>query len=270
MEVLLLETQIKFEELFNKNQTTKRIRQEFLDANIVEYLNEIKYTNPEFGIALLVQMVLHKRADISTMVGVLSKFTDSLQEASDLILEACEKDLVNYDTTIDKLIIKFNISDKVQKEIDLFQYPLPHVVEPEKVRTNKDTGYFTSSGSIILKKNHHEDDVVLDHINRMNNTALSINTDVVAFQKNKWRNLDKPKEGESRQEFKKRQDAFAYFDTNMREVITSILMITDTFWLTHKYDKRGRIYCCGHHVTYQGNDFQKAIVELADNEFIEL
>jgi DNA-directed RNA polymerase len=38
------------------------------------------------------------------------------------------------------------------------------------------------------------------------------------------------------------------------------------FWLTHKYDKRGRTYCQGYHVSYQGNDYNKACIEFADGE----
>jgi DNA-directed RNA polymerase len=42
------------------------------------------------------------------------------------------------------------------------------------------------------------------------------------------------------------------------------------FYLTHRYDKRGRVYCQGYHISYQGNAWNKSVIELADKEIIEL
>jgi DNA-directed RNA polymerase len=41
------------------------------------------------------------------------------------------------------------------------------------------------------------------------------------------------------------------------------------FHLTHKVDKRGRIYSQGYHVNTQGAAFKKAMIELAKEELIE-
>ena len=41
------------------------------------------------------------------------------------------------------------------------------------------------------------------------------------------------------------------------------------FYLTNKVDKRGRLYSVGYHINTQGNQFQKAMVELADEEIVE-
>jgi DNA-directed RNA polymerase len=45
---------------------------------------------------------------------------------------------------------------------------------------------------------------------------------------------------------------------------------SNEFYLTHRYDKRGRVYCQGYHVTYQGTPWNKAVLELADKEIIEV
>ncbi|MDN8660510.1 hypothetical protein Q0N58_15295, partial [Staphylococcus aureus] len=76
----------------------------------------------------------------------------------------------------------------VQDEIAQFQYPLPMVVEPEPVLHNKQTGYVTVKGSVILKNNHHDDDVVLEHLNEMNSIKLRMNEHTVANVQNQWRN----------------------------------------------------------------------------------
>jgi DNA-directed RNA polymerase len=45
--------------------------------------------------------------------------------------------------------------------------------------------------------------------------------------------------------------------------------LSDTIYLTHRYDRRGRIYCTGYHVNEQGTDYHKAVLEFADKELVE-
>ena len=127
----------------------------------------------------------------------------------------------------------------------------------------------TSGGSIILRNNHHNDDVCLDHINRVNKIRFVINTDTATMVKNKWRNLDKPKEGETKEDFEKRKKAFEKYDRTAKDVISLLVKEGNEFHLTHKYDKRGRIYCQGYHVSYQAAPWNKAVIEFADQEIIE-
>jgi hypothetical protein len=110
------------------------------------------------------------------------------------------------------------------------------------VKTNRDTGYLLTRNSIILKKNHHEDDVCLDHINRVNRIRFAINDDTAMMIANRWRNLDRPKQGESQEEFNKRVRAFEKYDRTAKDVIGKLLAHGNSFFLTHKYDKRGRCY----------------------------
>jgi DNA-directed RNA polymerase len=42
----------------------------------------------------------------------------------------------------------------------------------------------------------------------------------------------------------------------------------NTFYLTHKVDKRGRIYAQGYHITTQGSAFKKAMLELSTQEYV--
>ena len=50
-----------------------------------------------------------------------------------------------------------------------------------------------------------------------------------------------------------------------------ILMLNqgNRFYETHKVDKRGRLYSIGYHLNTQGSAFQKAMIELADEEIVE-
>jgi hypothetical protein len=269
----LFEHQLKLEKLYDKNQAVKRIHHEFTSSEIdFEGFFLEHNVDVDFGYDLLTQMVLHKRATLPTLVGILRKHFSgptASQKAADMLQLCAALDLVDWSPTTEQFVIRINITDDVQADIDRFQYPLPMVIRPRHVRNNRDTGYLLTRNSIILKKNYHEDDVCLDHINRVNRIRFEINFDTASMIANRWRNLDKPKEGETKQDFDKRVRAFEKYDRTAKEVITQLLAHGNSFFLTHKYDKRGRVYCQGYHVNYQGAPWNKAVIELADKELVE-
>jgi hypothetical protein len=268
----MLEFQIEMEKLFHKNQLFRRIHAEFAseEYGFETYMTD-KKINPDFGFDLLVQMSLHKRATLPTLVGILRKhFNDNCQTTTDELLRACEADLIDWNPTTRQFILKFDISEDIQKDLDCYQYPLPMVVPPQVLKTNEDTGYYTSKNSVILKDNHHEYDVCLDHLNRMNQTKLKLNMKVALTIKNQWRNLDKPKPDEERSEYLKRVKAFEKYDRTTHDVLDHLGLSNEgECYLTHKYDKRGRTYCQGYHVNYQGATWNKAVVEFANQEVVE-
>lgn len=263
--------QVLLEKLFSRNQLLPRIRREFRECEGADFIQHmIDNEIPEdFGLDLLAQMALHKRASLPTLVGLLRHHFGDSQMTADMIYRACACDLVDWDTNLRIFIVRFTISADVQQELDRFQYPLPMVVRPRYLRTNKETGYLTSSGSVILKNNHHEDDVCLDHLNRMNRVRLSVDQDTALMIKNQWKNLDRRKPGETQAEFDKRKKAFQKYDTHAKAVIDLLIQEGNEFYLTHRYDKRGRTYCQGYYVDYQGNAWNKATIELADKEYVE-
>lgn len=269
-----LSHQIELEKLYNKNNTLSRISKEFThckEFNFAKYMGD-NDIDEQFGFDLLTQMVLHKRTTLPTLVGILRRHFDGRDNACQLaadMLQVCAKaDLVDWNPVTRQFIVKFDISQDVQDDLDRYQFPLPMVIEPRKVNDNRDTGYVMSRNSIILRRNHHEDDVCLDHINRVNAVRFTINYDTAHMVRNQWRNLDKPKTGETKQDFQKRLKAFEKYDRSSKEIIDLILRYGNEFYLTHKYDKRGRIYCQGYHINYAGNAWNKAVIELADKEIV--
>lgn len=266
------QVQIDMEKLFHKNQLHPRIKAEFTAADLP--FRDVMIKNgldPQFGFDLLVQMVLHKRAALPVLVGILRKhFKGDCQATADALLLACQIDLVDWNPTTKQFIVKYDITQDVQDDLDRYQFPLPMVVEPRELKTNNDTGYFTSRNSVILKDNHHNKDVCLDHLNHMNRIRLTLNNDVASFIENKWRNLDKPKPGEDRKDFDRRRKAFEKYDRTARDVMSHLdICGEEGFYLTHKYDKRGRVYCQGYHVNYQGNTWNKAVINFANQEIVE-
>lgn len=262
-------TQKDLELLYSKYQLIPTIKREFINANFPAAFEELDLA-VGFGLDLLTQMHLHKRASIGTMVGILKHHFEHqekpAQACADAILVAAENDLVDWDDIGQVLVVIFEMSEDIEKKLAEYQYPLPMIEAPKIVRNNRQTGYQTIHGSLILKDNHHDDDICLDHINRVNAVPLSLNMDVVAFVQNQWKNLDKPKEHESYQEYRERKKAFEKYDESSRDVIAALMAQGNELYLTHKYDKRGRTYAQGYHVQYQGNDWNKSCIQFAHAE----
>ena len=263
--------QIDMEKLFHKNQLHPRIKSEFQGADLPFRDVMLKHNiDPAFGFDLLVQMVLHKRAGVPVLVGILRKhFKGDCQKTADALLMACQIDLMDWNPVTRQFIVKYDITPDVQEELDTYQYPLPMIVEPKELKNNHDTGYYTSRNSVILKDNHHDNDVCLDHLNQVNGVKLTLNSDVTSMIQNQWRNLDKPKPGEDRKDYLKRVKAFEKYDRTAYQVMAHLDIAGGEFYLTHKYDKRGRVYCQGYHVNYQGNTWNKAVINFANEEMVD-
>jgi hypothetical protein len=264
--------QIELETLYNKNQLLGRLRREFTDAkevNFCKYMEE-QGIDCEFGLSLLVHMVLHKRTTLTTLVGLLRHhFPGNTQKVADELLKCAHADLVTWNNVTGQFVIQFDITPDTQAELEKYQYPLPMVIEPREIKSNTDSPYvICRDGSVILRNNHHNDDICLDHVNRMNKIKFCIDTNTATMVRNKWRNLDKPKAGETKQDFDKRKRAFEKYDRTSKQVMGEITKLDNEFYLTHKYDKRGRVYCQGYHVSYQGAAWNKSVIQLADKEVI--
>ncbi len=266
----LIEHQVMLERLYAKNQLIPRLMAEFRNCPDINF--EEEFTNlgiPRlFGMDLLVQMALHKRADVPTMVGLLYHHFNDAQLTADMLLKAVDADVVDWDGRTKMFITRFELTTEVQAELDRFQYPLPMVVKPQTVEHNRSSGYLIANSSVILKNNHHDDDVCLDHLNRANGIKLSINLECVRMLHNKWKNLDKRKADETQEDFMRRKKAFLKYDRTAHDVMELLIEHGNEFYLTHRYDKRGRTYCSGYHVTYQGNPWNKAVIEFTDRELV--
>jgi hypothetical protein len=248
-----------------------RLREHFNADNqpIIHSIIETMELPESIVVEGMVQIALHKRMYPESMIGILLKQApDEPQMISDIVQIMVSLNLVKFDPSRNQLIVIYDIPQQLQRELDCFQYPLPMVCEPNELRTNRDTGYITVRGSAILRDNHHDNDICLDHLNRLNKIPLKINNHTAHMIANRWRNLDKPKDDEELKDYQKRKKAFEKFDATVRHVMKLLYEAGNRFYLTHKYDKRGRSYCQGYHVNYQGAPWNKAVVELADPELV--
>ena len=265
----LTEIQLNMEKLFHKNQLHSRIKSEFVNIPKFKQMFDTYEIPENFGYDLLVQMHLHKRASPSVLVGILRKhFKGDSQLIADYCLRMAQANLVDFARDLEKFIVKYELTPDTQKEIDLYQYPLPMLVQPCKIKDNKTSGYLTHNSSVILKNNHHNGDVCLEFLDTVNSIQLQINTNTAAMVKNQWKNLDKPKEDETLKEYKQRVRAFEKYDACTKDVMAHLQITGNKFYLTHRYDKRGRVYCQGYHITYQGTEWNKAVIEFSEGEVV--
>lgn len=261
----MLEKQQELERIYDKNQTNSRIREYFKEQATEEFYQVLVTHNLSevFVLSMLTQMVLHKRATVPTLVGCLRHHCSNDQEVADTLERCVAAGFLHYADKDHQFIIIWDIPSELQHELDKFQYPLPMVVPPRIVTTNTDTGYITQKGSVILRDNHTLDDVVLDHLNRLNQIPLTINLETARTIQNKWKGLDRMHPGESWEDFQKRRRAFEKYDSVSKDIME---LVGNKFFFTHKYDKRGRTYCSGFHINYQGTEWNKAVIELAESE----
>lgn len=261
--------QYTLEDLFDKHRLMPYIRDELRKVDSIMETIQFYELDEKFVFDLMAQMIVHRRCTADTLVGCLYHHYDDAQKTSDEILKCVEADLVDFSRVSLSFTTVITPDAEMQSAIDRFQFPLPLVIEPRKLTANDNSGYhFIKGTSVILRDNHHTDDVNLDHLNRVNSIPLAINSKVAMYMSNKWKGIDQPKDGETRDEYKKRVKAFQKYDRTSRAVMAMLGEHTNKLYLTHAYDTRGRSYCVGYHLNYQGNSWNKAVVEFADKEII--
>lgn len=190
---------------------------------------------------------------------------EAIATMAEILAVLCETDL--FDITKESrqaslmIVSRIPLSQKLLEFIDNTTFQLPMVCPPEYVDHNRKSGYLTYNDSLILGTgNHHEGDLCLDVINLQNSIPLKLNVDFLREQEML------PNFEIVTPEQREQWEAFKYASHRVW-----LLMIKqgNRFYLTNKVDKRGRLYSVGYHIHTQGNQFQKAMVELADEEIVE-
>jgi hypothetical protein len=163
---------------------------------------------------------------------------------------------------VNSFVIKsrMQFSTELTQFIENTMYLPPMLVEPHEVKTNIDTGYLTLKDSLVLGKgNFHTGDLCLDAINIANSVKLKLDTAFVS--KVEMLCTFKVKEQEQ-------LDQFNTFKKNSYKLMSLLATNGNEFWLTHRVDKRGRLYSQGYHVHTQSNAFGKSCIEFADEEVV--
>lgn len=261
----LIDHQKELETTHNNNLLTKKLKEVF-----DEYPEELLQDIPKsFATALLSQMYLRKRADAPTLLGVLQHYANSLEEAIAYLEKSAEIDLVDYDTSSNVFVMKYTLEKEVEEQLNAFQFPIPLVVSPRHLKKNNQSAYYMKQKDSVILNGHTKEDICLDHINRMNQIPLTLNQDVLNVVKNSWKGVAKKEEGESEKDFKAKVKAFEKFNENAHKLIDLMADEGNEFYLSYKYDNRGRTYSQGYYINIQSNDWGKSFIELARKEYLK-
>jgi hypothetical protein len=152
--------------------------------------------------------------------------------------------------------------------------------KPNKLKHNRSNGYKTIKGeSLILGNsiNHHDGEICLDVLNIMNSIPLTINEEFREYC------LEEPTfdlttvEGAENMTRVQLMHAVTQQRLNWEDHLRKSTALYDLmieegnhFYLTHKVDKRGRIYSQGYHINPQGTSFKKAVIDLKRKEKIDV
>ena len=205
---------------------------------------------------------------VSAQLASRLQFSDkpeAIATMAEMLAVLCETDMFDIikESRQASLMIESRIplSQELLQFIDNTTFQLPMVCSPEYVDHNRKSGYLSYNDSLILGSgNHHEGDLCLDVINLQNNIPLKLNIEFL-------------KEQEMLPNFKivtpEQREQWEAFKHASHRIWLLIYNQGNKFYLTNKVDKRGRLYSVGYHINTQGNQFQKAMVELADEEVVE-
>ena len=189
---------------------------------------------------------------------------------------------------------KFTSCNEYQEAKLIAMYRLPMLIEPKmNFELNKDSYFAGYSGKmnrgsgylkhtfdvVILGEIFHNEEICLETLSRQNKIKFKLNKSL--FDLFEY-SLDF-KDIQDKLENKSKQSNFHKINLNnilnqvehnlaqyKEQIKMSIneLINHDYFYLTHKVDLRGRTYCQGYQINYQGNGFNKACIELANTEII--
>lgn len=275
----LNEVQIAIENRFDNRHLKKYVKeiiQEKLNEGI---LDSIPVENQKLALDILGILAIHvNRLSINALIEILVsrdlvEVNYSAQTIMSVLIELINLDLVEpeQDKSKGRLYVKSNIqlTEEQAEKLDELQYKIPMIVPPLKTNlkgNNKGSGYYTKGSDSLVLNNYHEYDIDSTVLDRLNSIPFSLNTVFMQTIQNSWKCMK-----ELDLEDSIHPDTLMNFDRFEKGVYkTSAILINhgNKFYFTHKYDKRGRIYCCGYHINTQGNSYAKAQLEFANKEII--
>jgi hypothetical protein len=125
------------------------------------------------------------------------------------------------------------------------------------------SNYDDIQGSVLLGGvlNHHEDEICLSHLNRMNKIPLSLNLELLkTMEELPTFELDTPQ----------KEKQWNYYKSGaIKKYLEVVKKFSNKVHLDHKYCTRGRTYAMGYYLSTQGTSFKKAIVQLYNKELVK-
>ena len=227
-----------------------------LEAMVLDLFTGIAYClRPELFTSVTAQLASRlKFSDKTEAITTVAEITAVLCATDAFDIEKANK--------MASLMVVSNIplSERLVTFIEESQFLPPMVCEPLELTHNYSSGYLTHNDSLILGTgNHHDGDICLDVLNTMNKVALKLDTEFLCkVEEAPTFDLDT----------QDKLDQWNKFKEQSYMVYSLLASQGNQFYLNHKVDKRGRIYCHGYHVSTQGTSFKKAMLEFAKEELV--
>lgn len=244
---------------FDKNTLYSQLKSNLIkDIELKEHISSINIDS-KFIYDVILQMMLIQKCHIKTLCGILyNNSNSSIQKIANDILTLIELDILDANEN-GYLYSNYEPDESEKKLIQQMQYPLPMVTEPKKLNYNYDSPYETYNKHVVMGDsiNKHNDDVNLDHLNKLNKISLCINQKIFHHVTNTWKKNSN-----------KQRKALDFFTQKENDVVSAIFIAGNKFYFSHGYDKRGRTYARGYHINYMGNQYQKSLIEFSIKEFI--
>lgn len=161
------------------------------------------------------------------------------------------------------------------RRIRLHCYLPPMIEQPQLLTHNRSSGYKTiKSDSLILggKVNHHNECISLDVLNTLNANQYELDTEFIETHTKQWHrqelSTDELTELDLNEQRQYQQDAENWEVYQEQYNVLKDMLIGKTIHLTHKVDKRGRVYAQGYHFNTQGSSFEKACINLKTKQIV--
>lgn len=236
-------------------------------------INQLKQIELEpLVIDILVGIAYHLREELFTSVTAqmasrlgFSDRTEAIVTVAELVAVLCQTDLFDILKASRAaslvLVSRMPLPEKLVRHIEDSKFLPPMVCKPLQLDSNYSSGYLTHTDSLILGSgNHHDGDICLDVLNKMNGVALKLDLEFLCKVE------EMPTfEIENQEQY----DQWKNFKVDSYRMYDLIQSQSNKFYLTHKVDKRGRIYAQGYHISTQGSAFKKAMIELYNQELVE-
>lgn len=275
----LNKVQSTIENRFDNRHLKKYVKEIIQDKLGDNTLNNIPKEHHKLALDILGVLAIHvNRLSINALIEILVsrdlvEINVSAQTIMDILIGLINLDLIEpeQDKSRGRFYVRTNIqlTEDQAERLDELQYKIPMIVPPLKTNikgNNKGSGYYTKGSDSLILNNYHEFDIDSTVLDRLNSIPFSLNTVFMKTIQNSWKCM---------QDFDMENflhpDTKTNFDRFEKGVYkTSAILINhgNKFYFTHKYDKRGRIYCCGYHLNTQGNSYAKAQLEFANKEII--
>lgn len=165
-------------------------------------------------------------------------------------------------------------SESGVRRIELGCYLPPLIEKPKKLTSNDSSGLHTiGKDSLILggKVNHHTGKISIDVLNKLNNIEYKLDETIDTEKEFSTGYLSEREYGELTLEAQQLYDLQLSNHNKAREQFDYLkeILRDRKVYFTHKYDKRGRVYSQGYHFNIQGTSYEKACLNLANEEVIQ-